>query len=421
LPFNFFYDGRNYSTVEVSTNGIVTFDGLYPAATQSQMIGNPQSPNRFIAPWWDDLQLDNINDLTWSVEYSKNGTPNDVVIQWTNLRHSLQGPCVDHNTRQMEVRLFPYTPGSPSFCFSYGTTTAGNPGNGPGMVMMCPENVITMDHATVGFEDGAASPDASFVELMCSPNCNEGYRSQWCVDNFGANPPPPGNWLDGTTICFVPDPLPNPTWTFLYNNYLGPTAPVGHCGRCHVGADMGYSRDSGVPDMLVGSNKWALNGTTPAMMYDQLFQGIWLMNPGNCDGGCPSPPPDMGAADLGYCVQPADNPNAPDMFSTFFCKTPYSTRGNQPVQALLTAADGGVSWSQSRLIQPGPQPPGTPIVWMTEPAGGFYAGIEANMPFDLCGCPGFPCGTPGPASSLLLNDPAKSRIKRWVFAGAPNN
>jgi uncharacterized repeat protein (TIGR01451 family) len=56
LGFSFFFYGRVYTTTYLGTNGYVSFEGPVTAYT-NRNLPNSKTPNNFIAPFWDDLQV----------------------------------------------------------------------------------------------------------------------------------------------------------------------------------------------------------------------------------------------------------------------------------------------------------------------------------------------------------------------------
>jgi uncharacterized repeat protein (TIGR01451 family) len=56
LGFSFFYYGRVYTTTYLGTNGYMSFEGPVTAYI-NRNLPNSKTPNNFIAPFWDDLQV----------------------------------------------------------------------------------------------------------------------------------------------------------------------------------------------------------------------------------------------------------------------------------------------------------------------------------------------------------------------------
>jgi hypothetical protein len=86
LGFTFPFYGVNYTSLVVDSNGMANFSGTtsYP---NNASIPNTAQPNNFIAPFWDDLVLEDA--LGSRITYMLTGAaPNRVgVLTWHNLKH----------------------------------------------------------------------------------------------------------------------------------------------------------------------------------------------------------------------------------------------------------------------------------------------------------------------------------------------
>jgi len=79
IGFAFPYYGADYTTVRVSSNGIVSFtDGS--ASYSNQPLPNPSAPRTMIAPFWDDLTVG-----SGDVYYQSDGSR--FIVQWENVLH----------------------------------------------------------------------------------------------------------------------------------------------------------------------------------------------------------------------------------------------------------------------------------------------------------------------------------------------
>lgn len=88
LPFDFNFNGVNYSSLYVSTNGFVTF-GIAPGSTTYWPISGVMGYQGAISAWGRDIDaVYNINGTTGSLTWDVVGTaPNrEVVIQWENFK-----------------------------------------------------------------------------------------------------------------------------------------------------------------------------------------------------------------------------------------------------------------------------------------------------------------------------------------------
>lgn len=83
IGFNFTFYGKNYSQLYFSTNGLITFDN--PTISYNNVpIPNPNQPNNFMAPYWDDLNVVNGTGNTYyKIDASSN--PKRFVITWKDV------------------------------------------------------------------------------------------------------------------------------------------------------------------------------------------------------------------------------------------------------------------------------------------------------------------------------------------------
>lgn len=128
IPFVFTYNGANYDSVLISTNGWLelgtgpdgSFNGL-STMTQvgqyfSQQLGTENRPTKTLGPWWSDLYTDNSQ-----ISYQTQGVAPDrvFVVQWKNMAQC----CQSNSTRlNFQVRLHESTN---IVEFDYGPITPG--------------------------------------------------------------------------------------------------------------------------------------------------------------------------------------------------------------------------------------------------------------------------------------------------------
>ncbi|MDR2237596.1 MAG: T9SS type A sorting domain-containing protein [Chryseobacterium sp.] len=89
LPFGFVFNGTSYSSLNISTNGFVTFGTTAPTTTNYSPISSTAGYEGVIAAWAKDLNtVFDINGTTGNISWETRGTaPNrEVVIQWKDFR-----------------------------------------------------------------------------------------------------------------------------------------------------------------------------------------------------------------------------------------------------------------------------------------------------------------------------------------------
>jgi len=85
IPFGFSYYGVTYTTVWASTNGLLSFAGSNSSWSNVPFPSTDSSTQRVITPFWEDLYVNNSNDLRYGVSGS---APNRIfVITWTIVNH----------------------------------------------------------------------------------------------------------------------------------------------------------------------------------------------------------------------------------------------------------------------------------------------------------------------------------------------
>ncbi len=87
LGFSFFFYGRIYTTTYLVTNGYLALGGP-DNAYSNRNIPNPDVPNTFIAPFWDDLQVCP-NQANQAIYFKQGGSaPNRYfAVEWAGVSH----------------------------------------------------------------------------------------------------------------------------------------------------------------------------------------------------------------------------------------------------------------------------------------------------------------------------------------------
>ena len=89
LPFNVSFNNVNYSALNVSTNGFITFGATAPGTTTYSPISGTEAYTGAVAAWGRDLNaVLNIASVNGTISWGVEGTaPNrEVVIQWADFR-----------------------------------------------------------------------------------------------------------------------------------------------------------------------------------------------------------------------------------------------------------------------------------------------------------------------------------------------
>lgn len=89
LPFNFIFNGAPQNTINVSTNGFITFGSVAPATTYTLPISGTTPYDGAVAAWGRNINtVFDVNGKTGEISWETLGVaPNrEIVIQWKNFR-----------------------------------------------------------------------------------------------------------------------------------------------------------------------------------------------------------------------------------------------------------------------------------------------------------------------------------------------
>lgn len=174
IGFTFTYNGVNYTTFNVSTNGIISFGSGFTASSTffSNSLSTGQTAARpIVAPLWDDLDLGATTDL----QYSVSGTaPNRVLtVQWSNAYwdYLASTPALD-----FQVKLYETT-NVIEFIYNNlgGTVTNGSGGASIGLTA-----VSTGSGNYMSLNNSGANPTASTTtetsNILAAPASGQIYR-----------------------------------------------------------------------------------------------------------------------------------------------------------------------------------------------------------------------------------------------------
>lgn len=110
LPFTFPFNGSNYTSVYMCTNGFITFQAGVTASSYYSNTALPSSLSNMIAPFWDDL-----NVTTGTTRVLMDGANNRAIFAWN------QVPLYSPATSTVTCEVILYSDGRIEF--QYGTFT----------------------------------------------------------------------------------------------------------------------------------------------------------------------------------------------------------------------------------------------------------------------------------------------------------
>ncbi|WP_027380937.1 fibronectin type III domain-containing protein [Chryseobacterium daeguense] len=108
LPFGFSFNGSNYTSINVSTNGFITFGATAPGAATYSPISSTETYAGAISAWGKDLNtVFNIASVTGNISWGVEGTaPNrEIVIQWSDFRPTYTTSTTNVYTMSFQIRL----------------------------------------------------------------------------------------------------------------------------------------------------------------------------------------------------------------------------------------------------------------------------------------------------------------------------
>ncbi|SHG80184.1 Por secretion system C-terminal sorting domain-containing protein [Chryseobacterium sp. OV279] len=108
LPFGFVFNGTSYTSLNVSTNGFITFGATAPATSTSSPISGTVAYDGAVSAWGRDLStVFDINGTTGNISWETVGSaPNrEIVIQWKNFRPAYSASTTAAYTFSFQIRL----------------------------------------------------------------------------------------------------------------------------------------------------------------------------------------------------------------------------------------------------------------------------------------------------------------------------
>ncbi len=108
LPFGFSFNGSNYTSINVSTNGFITFGATAPGTATYSPISSTETYAGAVSAWGKDLNtIFNLGSTTGNISWSVVGTaPNrEIVIQWADFRPAYATSTTSVYTLSFQVRL----------------------------------------------------------------------------------------------------------------------------------------------------------------------------------------------------------------------------------------------------------------------------------------------------------------------------
>ncbi|MBI5016377.1 MAG: hypothetical protein HZB55_12930 [Deltaproteobacteria bacterium] len=206
IGFTFTYNGNAYTTVGVSSNGLLTF-GTTDATYTNNGIPSTSTPNNFLAPFWDDLYYG-------SIYYQTIGTaPNrQFVVQYKGLSFFYASGNVNFEVILGEA--------DGSITYQYASMTSVNPFYGAGgSATIGLENIDGTD----GVQYSVNAPSIADNTALISRGDTDldGFPNYWEI-LYGTNPDDPTDPADRPEQDVDGDGL---SWLQEYQNRTSPLNP----------------------------------------------------------------------------------------------------------------------------------------------------------------------------------------------------
>ncbi|UMY65730.1 MULTISPECIES: GEVED domain-containing protein [unclassified Flavobacterium] len=244
-PFTFFpfqYAGTTVSSFRVTTNGFMTLNSGNTATSFNNGISNSTSNNFVLAPFWEDLYVNNGTPNTQFVKYEVTGTsPNRVLtVQWENVEvFNYPGPSLNFQVKLYESDShIEYVYGvmqgfdgtnpnngtvTNGYAFSY---TMGMTASTWGTPAVAGEVIALQQANSLSFSSlGGITTNEGVNKLSVMPNCSSMYTFT-PAGSIRANDPYPG----------VPGPPTNDEPAGAIDLTTLPTVPANFCGSFYSSA-----------------------------------------------------------------------------------------------------------------------------------------------------------------------------------------
>ena len=124
LQFVLRFYGKNYTTITVCSNGWIAPGSTSQMSFMNWSIPGPLGPSPIIAPFWDDLKINNGN-----VCYFYDQTQNYFIVEWSHLQNDYDNSEETFQVILFDSNYYPTTTGNSEILFQYKTINNVNQGN----------------------------------------------------------------------------------------------------------------------------------------------------------------------------------------------------------------------------------------------------------------------------------------------------
>lgn len=275
LPFNFSFNGNSYSSINVSTNGFITFGATAPSGGISSPISGAIAYNGAISAFGKPINsVYNINGVTGNISWETVGVaPNrELVIQWKDFRPASSSSTTLVYTFSFQIRL-QETTNAINVIYNSGSYLAGN-------TAITGTAQIGLRGATTADFNNRLNTTTEEFKNSTSGTANNSSQNFNTVNAVPGMPPAGLIYIWEPPTCYVPSGLLSGATTATTAS-VSWSASVSSPG----GYDIYYSTSNVAPTAStspmitnVPGTSATLNSLTPATLYY-----VWVRS--NCGGG----------------------------------------------------------------------------------------------------------------------------------------
>ncbi|MFL9835204.1 Ig-like domain-containing protein [Chryseobacterium terrae] len=265
LPFNFMFNNVSYSSVNVSTNGYITFGATAPTTSTSSPISSSALYDGAVSAWGRDLNAVFVNNIAGQIKWDVVGTaPNrEVVIEWVDFKAAYNGAATNVYSFSFQIRL-KETTNAVATVYKQGSYLVGTTAiSGTAQIGLRGSNNMDFNNRTNATTDlfGSSGKGTSNTSSQA----------------FNTTTSPPGMPMDGLTYMWTP-PTCYPPYIPSINNVTPTTAnitwPAATIPPAN-GYDLYFSTSSTPPTAttvpnftgIMGTSKFLDSGLQPLTIY----------------------------------------------------------------------------------------------------------------------------------------------------------
>lgn len=183
VPFSFNFYGINYNMISVCSNGWIAPGGSSQASFMNSQIPAPQGPSPMIAPFWDDLRVNN-----GDVFYYHDTFNHAFIVEWSRVVTDFASSQETFQVLIYDPAVYPTTSGDAVIVFQYHTVNNTSTGNYSGY------SIQHGQYSTVGIEDHTTTRGLEYTYNNSYPTAAAVLQDEMAIkfttEGGGAQAPP---------------------------------------------------------------------------------------------------------------------------------------------------------------------------------------------------------------------------------------